>query len=183
MHSWDREVHRQFFLQHAVEIVGSSYCHVSPHDEFHLRAECSSCCFRSSFHEHVCLLLVPCCFGEEEVEAELVGLLCLEDIHVVAVGLAILHLSQDVAGVCYLPVEQRHVELASELTVFEVVLYECEVCFVEREAPSSEFASFSRQHVVSSEFERGSALVEEHIVCRYAETLVCAGSDFERLRE
>ena len=180
--AWNLKLHWQV-LGFLVQVACAAHGHVASHHQLHFRLQRPAWSGRGGLHEHVGLLLVPGGFGQDEVEAELVGLLGLEDIGIVTARRTVLHDAQDVAGVGNLTFQQRYVELTVELAVLEVVLDECEVDVVERETPSTQLTRFGTEHVFGIKLQGCSTLVEEHVVGGDGQPLVAARAHFQRFRK
>ena len=123
---------------------------------------------RQGFHKQVGLFLVNIRLRQEEVEIQVVNLLHLEDICKLLPRLLglLIHLVQlhDLTGVAYLALHHRHAEGAAEVTVLEVVLKDAESHLIQGERPAAQLSlGGSREYLVGSQRQRGTALVEEHI--------------------
>ena len=145
--------------------------HRSAHHQFHMGLQLAI--LGGGFYKQIGLVLVEAGLGSKEVEAHLVGRLCLEDVGILqVVGLLLLLQLVDVAGVAYAAFDERHVDGAREVTVGEIVLDELQSHVVERESPSAHLAGLGFQQLVGVDGQRGTALVEEHVGGRDAETAV-----------
>ena len=103
---------------------------VTRQEQFHTGLQL--CLLRHSLHQHVTQLFIKLSRSQEEVHLQVINLLHLEHIGIVT-GRRILQIIdfQYLTAITDFSIEQRHVELAAESTIVEVVLNKAGLHLVE----------------------------------------------------
>ena len=156
---------------------------VTAKQQFHTGLQFVFLLIRYGLHKQVTQFLLELCRSQEEVHLHSFHLLHLEDIGIVAcLGVLQVVDLQYLAVVSYLAVQKRHIELTAEATVGEVALYETGTDLVQRECPSAGLTRLGRKHIIGTDFQCGTGVVEEHVLGSNSKSFVTIGTKLQCFR-